>query len=987
MTTKDSIYYKFDSTGNYPVKLIISNPIGCVDSLVGLVPVVSPSADAGLSTAICRGSKVQLKASTGKSYKWWPSTGLSDTTISNPYASPVLTSTYYVEVVENSGCISVDSVTVFVKSVPVAYAGLDTVINFGDSITISAAPGGEFYAWDNGMTGMTISVAPAFSRSYSVFVTKNGCGAKDEITIFVDNSPLPSFSFTNKLFGILPEGPVGPDNCSSAAYLGISTIDPGTGTQIYGQCSNQVSTTYSGVTADRFRMIFGDQNLTYHENVDANRQKMIYTEGTASLQMDTTGSGTWKNILSLKNVSTIIEFICPDTLKGKMRGEISGGDPAFYAEYTSTGNNQILAEFTSLAIDSIYNDSLGNKLYTVYDYTFELLPVEKPVYVKGLGIVAPGDLLTFPSTGVSLDFNAYIASSDSASATVVYYPFDPPYTQAEDTIATVFNNEFWELGSTLDNFQVQVCFDYDSNEINTSDIQYLNLVYQEYIGGPWTIVSGVPVISGDQICVVTEHFSNWSLAITKPDARVKIDTIFSNQGADPEFVYKKFEDELNVGLKLTPGQNQNVEFRAFALNPGGDLPAGVKKFSETYWELHSDSDIESILEFNPASLAGYDSTTDDGKYTILYRPDAVTDWSALPTSRVRRGMKEVLIVKQSNLVSPTGERNYVLGNVDTVLELFSSSANVSPVCEGVSSQFMAQVSGGISPFSYSWTGDDGFTSTMETPEYTYPSGAGNYNYTLIVTDANGAETTFSGVAKVNALPQLLVSNDTLICKGESVTLTVSGAQDYFWNTGDSTSTIFTIPSNSSVYIVTGTDSNGCSSESVISVNVNTETAGISMPDTALTSELISFLNSSTGGTEWHWDFGDGNTSTEQNPQYSYSAIGTYPVCLTVDGCDSVCKSIIIKLKTSLDNVLQKQGYVVFPNPAGKKLNVVFNSQDYANTLVTLSDIYGKIIYKELAINRNENQQLQIDLSEISTGIYFLKIQTAKGSNIEKVVVR
>ena len=34
-------------------------------------------------------------------------------------------------------------------------------------------------------------------------------------------------------------------------------------------------------------------------------------------------------------------------------------------------------------------------------------------------------------------------------------------------------------------------------------------------------------------------------------------------------------------------------------------------------------------------------------------------------------------------------------------------------------------------------------------------------------------------------------------------------------------------------------------------------------------------------TAWHWDFGDGTTSTLQNPSHTYTAMGTYPVSLTV----------------------------------------------------------------------------------------------------------
>src|ERR1035437_4024671 len=50
---------------------------------------------------------------------------------------------------------------------------------------------------------------------------------------------------------------------------------------------------------------------------------------------------------------------------------------------------------------------------------------------------------------------------------------------------------------------------------------------------------------------------------------------------------------------------------------------------------------------------------------------------------------------------------------------------------------------------------------------------------------------------------------------------------------------------------------------------------------------IQFTNTSINGVTYFWNFGDTNTSTQQNPQHTYSAAGTYPVTLTVfSNCSS-----------------------------------------------------------------------------------------------------
>jgi len=53
-----------------------------------------------------------------------------------------------------------------------------------------------------------------------------------------------------------------------------------------------------------------------------------------------------------------------------------------------------------------------------------------------------------------------------------------------------------------------------------------------------------------------------------------------------------------------------------------------------------------------------------------------------------------------------------------------------------------------------------------------------------------------------------------------------------------------------------------------------------------------FIDQSTGNIISRlWDFGDGATSTEQNPMHTYQANGTYNVCLTIHGADSICSDI------------------------------------------------------------------------------------------------
>jgi len=58
---------------------------------------------------------------------------------------------------------------------------------------------------------------------------------------------------------------------------------------------------------------------------------------------------------------------------------------------------------------------------------------------------------------------------------------------------------------------------------------------------------------------------------------------------------------------------------------------------------------------------------------------------------------------------------------------------------------------------------------------------------------------------------------------------------------------------------------------------------------------VNFTDNTTNSpTSWLWDFGDGNTSTQQNPSHTYAVAGNYTACLTTInscGADSSCATI------------------------------------------------------------------------------------------------
>ena len=157
----------------------------------------SATANAGSDVSVCSGSSVSLSGSgTGigsLSYSWDPSTGLSSTTVSNPSANPTATTTYYLKVTDSYGCTGTDGVVVTVNALPTASAGRDTTIYAGDTVQIgSTAVSGITYAWSptNDLSSSNNSNPLTYSLdtvTYTLTVSNSltGCLAKDSIKINV----------------------------------------------------------------------------------------------------------------------------------------------------------------------------------------------------------------------------------------------------------------------------------------------------------------------------------------------------------------------------------------------------------------------------------------------------------------------------------------------------------------------------------------------------------------------------------------------------------------------------------------------------------------------------------------------------------------------------------------------------------------------------------------------------------------------------------
>lgn len=222
-------------------------------------------------------------------------------------------------------------------------------------------------------------------------------------------------------------------------------------------------------------------------------------------------------------------------------------------------------------------------------------------------------------------------------------------------------------------------------------------------------------------------------------------------------------------------------------------------------------------------------------------------------------------------------------------------------CYPFTVDFTDQSGPGDSPIvSWSWDFGDGGTSTDQNPSHTYTT-PGTFDITLLLVDANGCAgnmsfpdviesnnnnptAEFAGAPLVSCLPPSDVNFSNTSSGG-------TGNLTYSWDFGDGNTSTDPTPTNtynaSGLFDVslTVTDELGCSNTSTqtdyVEIVDNVSIDFVANNTTVCLGDQVSFVDiSSPVPTSWEWDFGDGNTSTDQFPTHTYTSPGTYEVALT-----------------------------------------------------------------------------------------------------------
>jgi hypothetical protein len=297
------------------------------------------------------------------------------------------------------------------------------------------------------------------------------------------------------------------------------------------------------------------------------------------------------------------------------------------------------------------------------------------------------------------------------------------------------------------------------------------------------------------------------------------------------------------------------------------------------------------------------------------------------------------------------------------------TASATTICNGQSVNLTA--SGAT---SYTWNTGANTAIINATP---------NSNYTYIVTGENGTTgctSTTSQMVTVNPTPEIGIFVDKpTVCAGSPAILTAFGATSYSWNVGGNNQSIIVNPTSTTSYTVSGSNSYNCSSMATTTVNVNSlPTVIVGGPATICSGE--SAMLTGTGAVTYQWMSNSiflSSNPVQVNPTTStaYTVTGT-----DANGCKGTAIfNLAVDPCTGINEAATLSGLNVYPNPTTGMLTISMNNTSLKS--IEITDVTGRVI----ASNMTADNKVNVDMTQLSAGVYYVKVNSDNHNSVVKVV--
>ncbi len=291
----------------------------------------------------------------------------------------------------------------------------------------------------------------------------------------------------------------------------------------------------------------------------------------------------------------------------------------------------------------------------------------------------------------------------------------------------------------------------------------------------------------------------------------------------------------------------------------------------------------------------------------------------------------------------------------------------------------------VNATSYLWDFGDGNTSMEQNPSHGYAAN-GTYIVVLTVSNECGTSTFEQDVVIAVAAPVAsFTANETQGCTPMEVTFADQSAgtvTDWEWSFSGGTPTNSTEQNPTVIYDTPGTYAvtlkvTGPGGSTMVNVldAIVVEDMPTANFNTSYTDLLeITLANLSQGSTSYFWDFGDGNTSVEEEPIHKYSGFGAFNVTLIANnscGADTISAEVF--LSVAVDETDQF-GYTLnaAPNPFSNQLLVNYELKtSFLKASIVASDVLGRVV-GEVPVQAISGK---LDLGYLfqNTGVYYLRM--------------
>lgn len=532
-----------------------------------------------------------------------------------------------------------------------------------------------------------------------------------------------------------------------------------------------------------------------------------------------------------------------------------------------------------------------------------------------------GNVLThFTYFGTTLYDQSYFVQLDNNSNVYIFGQNQGPLTVINATYSSPNGRQFIaKFDSTLSTLAYRTVFGNGTSNINLSPSAFLvDCTENIYLSG-WggNILSGVPMnnmpLTTNAYQPTTDGF-NFYLMVIQKNAQSLLYATYFGGAQSHEHVdggTSRFDKKGIVYQSVCAGCGG---FDDFPVTPGA-WPTSVYGSNINQSTNCNNGTFKFNFEYTqPVAIAATNTNSGCAPLTVQFTNSSLSynvflwDFGNNDTTSLIQNPTHTFTSPGTYTVTLLVESNICAVGMDTTRTIITVhpsptagiTANLQPCSNTVN---FTNTSTG-NPTSYNWNFGNGQNSTSASPPpVTYTPGT----YTVILnatSNPGNCSDTAALVVTTNIIP-VTSDGDTAFCPGGTAQLNASGGGTYSWapatglsNTSAPNPTAS--PSSSTNYTVTVTQTdplgNSCPTAQTVSVTVNPQVNANFTQSSNQCGNTFSFTDGSTGGANnWLWNFGDGFTSTQQNPLHSYMNPGTYTVTLIANntfGCPDTIQGIV-----------------------------------------------------------------------------------------------